>query len=278
MKTPKFLYILIAVFCIFAIIAGVYAQFIEGGSNVIKTSNEKGNVINEKDVEQIKTEFNDLFTNTINLNGFDDSGIEKMYPNEGIVYSGYKKKEETESYDVNIDLPVINIKSEVAKSFNENTNAIFVTKGNEVLTKKDTTTITRYSIDYVGCVNGNILSLAIRSTLKEGDGTQRVMIQTYNYNLSTNTVVKLNDVITVKELNKEDVNKKIHNTIEEAIKQEKAIQEMGYNTVFTRDIENDMYTVDGATTFFFGENKNLYIIYAYGNNNFTSEMDIILYE
>ncbi len=33
MKEPKILYILIGIFCVFAIIAGIYAQIVEGGSN-----------------------------------------------------------------------------------------------------------------------------------------------------------------------------------------------------------------------------------------------------
>ena len=37
MKNPKILYILITIFCVFAIIAGIYAQFIDvnqGGINI----------------------------------------------------------------------------------------------------------------------------------------------------------------------------------------------------------------------------------------------------
>ena len=66
MKTPKTLYILIAVFCVFAIIAGIYAQFIEGNS---KNTNKIGDTTVVKDRETIKKEFYNLFTDTLNLNG-----------------------------------------------------------------------------------------------------------------------------------------------------------------------------------------------------------------
>ena len=64
MKTPKTLYILIAVFCVFAIIAGIYAQFIEGKST---NTNKIGDTTVVKDRETIKEEFYNLFTDTLNL-------------------------------------------------------------------------------------------------------------------------------------------------------------------------------------------------------------------
>ena len=277
MKTPKALYILIGVFCIFAIIAGIYAQFIEG--NPSKT-NTLGNeyIVSEKDKETIKAEFNDLFTNTINLNEFDTTGIAKIKADNEIVYSAYDITKNEETYEVDIHIPVVNIKNQVASSFNNITQAIFANKANEVLKNTDTNSKIIYSIDYVAFVNGDILSVVIRSTLKEGQSAQRVIIQTYNYNLATNSEVTLNDVITSKSLNKDDVNAKIKAVIKEADDEAKAIESMGYNTVFSRDLENSMYTVDNSGTFFLGNNNELYIIYAYGNQNFTSEMDIVLFE
>ena len=279
MKTPKVLYILIAVFCVFAIIAGIYAQFIEGNINhPVIPSGGNNNISNEKDRETIKTEFQNLFTNTIQLNGADTTGIAKIKDDKEIVYSAYDIIKSEDAYEVNMKIPVVNIRNEVANSFNGITQEIFVTKANEVLKNTDTTKKMIYSIDYVGYVNGDILSLVIRSTLKEGDSAQRIIIQTYNYNLSTNDKVTLNDVITSKSLNKEDINHKIKEVVQEADDEAKAIQNMGYNTIFSRDLTSDIYTVDNSNTFFLGENGNLYVIYAYGNQNFTSEMDIVLFE
>lgn len=278
MKTPKTLYILIGVFCVFAIIAGVYAQFIEKRSGNINTVDDGNYIVGEKDKETIKAEFNDLFINTVNLNGFDTTGITKIREDKEIVYSAYDINKNEEAYEINIHIPVVNIKSDVANSFNQITQAIFANKATEVLRKTDKDSKAIYSIDYVAYVNGDILSVIIRSTLKEGKSAQRVIIQTYNYNLSTNTEVTLNDLITKKALNKDDVNAKIKSVVKEADEEAKAIQSMGYNTVFTRDLENSMYTVDNSGTFFLDGNNHLYIIYAYGNQNFTSEMDIVLFE
>lgn len=281
MKNPKIMYILIALFCIFAIIAGIYAQFIsKDKDNLIygDGSDNSENVVEEKTAETIKAQFEELFTNTINLNSYDTTGIKKIATDKEIVYTAYDMSESKDAYELNIKIPVLNIKSEVATTYNGITQALFANKASEILKKKDTTSKTIYSIDYVGYVNDNILSLVIRSTLKEGDSPQRVMIQTYNYNLATNAKVSLTDLITSKELNTSDVNSRIQTVINEADSESKAVQSMGYNQVFTRDLTSQIYTIDNTTTYFLGPNKDLYIIYAYGNQNFTSEMDIVLFE
>ena len=241
--------------------------------NVIK---ESGSVNEEKDAETIKSEFDDLFTNTINLNGVDTTGIVRMNPNEEIVYSAYDIDRTELAYDLDINIPLVNINTEVAKSFNQNTQAIFANKANEILKKTDETSQTIYSIDYVAFVNNDILSIAIKSTLKEGQNAQRVMVQTYNYNLATGMQVSLNDLITIKSLNKSDVEEKIKSVVQEADNAAKAIQGMGYEDIFSRDLSSDIYTVDNSKTFLLGNDNRLYIIYPYGNNNFTSEMDIVL--
>lgn len=277
MKTPKALYILIAVFCIFAIIAGIYAQFIEGKNKHLNNENEENTIVGEKNRETIKAEFNNLFTNTINLNGFDTTAIVKLKSDQEIIYA-LDKTESTDAYEINIHVPVVNIKSDVASSFNKVTQAVFANKANEILKKTNTETKTLYNIDYVAYVNENILSVVIKSTLKEGQSAQRVMVQTYNYNLTNGTEIKLNDLITRKALNKDEVNDKIKAVVKEADDEAKAVASAGYNEVFSRDLSSNMYTVENSGIFFLGNNQQLYIIYAYGNQNFTSEMDIVLFE
>ena len=52
---------------------------------------------------------------------------------------------------------------------------------------------------------------------------------------------------------------------------------MGYNEIYVRDLTSDIYSVDNAGAYFLGPNGNLYIVYAYGNSEFTSEMDIVMF-
>ena len=51
-----------------------------------------------------------------------------------------------------------------------------------------------------------------------------------------------------------------------------------YNQVYIRDLTSDIYTVDNANGYFLGPDGKLYIVYAYGNGEYTSKMDIILFE
>lgn len=279
MKNPKILYILITVFCVFAIIAGIYAQFIDvnqGGINIAEEPTV--NQVVEPTQEEIKDEFNDLFTNTLNLGGYDTTGIQKQNGEQDIVYTAFERSEQSTNYEISINIPVINIKNELANSLNQITQADFVNKANDIISNTESTIMTRYNVDYVAYVNGDVLSLVIKSTLKEGDSAQRIIVRTYNYNLSNNTQVSLNDLITMKRLNRDEVNNKIMEVCTEANESAQTLQNMGYNEIFMRDLTSDIYNVDNAGAYFLGANNELYIVYAYGNNEFTSEMDIILFE
>ena len=242
MKDPKVLYILIILFCIFAIIAGIYAQFIDadmGGLNLADEPTE--NVVPEPTQEEIKSSFNDLFTNTINLGEYDTTGIQKQNGEEEIVYTVFERAETTENYDININIPMINIKNELANSLNQITQADFVNKANDIISNVNSDIMTLYNVDYVAFVNSDILSVVIRSTLKEGNSAQRIIVRTYNYNLDTNTQVSLNELITLKRLNRDDVNNKIIEVCTEANQNAQTLQNMGYNEIFMRDLTSDIY-------------------------------------
>ena len=81
---------------------------------------------------------------------------------------------------------------------------------------------TIYNVDYIAYINEGILSVAIKSSLKEGNGIQRVMVQTYNYNLETGEQVVLNDILNKKGIKTVKVNKKIEEQVERASKEAEA--------------------------------------------------------
>lgn len=286
MKNPKILYILISMFCVFAVIAGIYAQFIDadhGGLDIAgeveQSANEtNSNTINTDSQTEIRASFNNLFTNTLNLGDFDTTGIQKINKEQDIVYSIVDKQEETDKYELNIHIPAINIDNELATTLNNATQTTFINKANEIIADTESTVKTIYSIDYVAYVNESILSLVIRSTLKEGNSAQRIMIQTYNYNLNTTGEASLIDLATIKKLNREEVNNKIMEVATEANTEAQTLQNMGYSQTYVRDLNSDIYSIDGANVYFLGPNEELYIVYPYGNNEFTSAMDIVLFE
>lgn len=281
MKKRNLLYITITIICVIAIIAGVYYQIFSNSPRQNTTTNEvEENNQNEKiDIEEIKEEFNSLFNNSFDDQGYDTSSIKKIptLEEKDVVYAAYNIKEEKdEKYSVDINLPVFNVQGEVANEFNQTTQSLFADKANSVLSNSKEFTI--YNIEYVSYLNENILSLVIKSTLKEGNKPQRVIVQTYNYNIETGEKVTLNEVLEAKGILAKDVNKKIEEHVLEANRRAEAISDALAQTgqsVYIRDINNAMYVTDNANHFFMGLDGQIYIVYPYGNSNFTSEMDVI---
>ena len=129
-----------------------------------------------------------------------------------------------------------------------------------------------------GNKRGNdILSLAINATLKEGSNPQRVIVQTYNYNLATGEEVKLEEILSQKNLVQSEVQNKINETIQKAKQEAEIMVQSGY-PVYNRDLTSEIYKLSNISNYCLGPNGNLYIIFAYGNQNHTSAMDIVLYE
>lgn len=279
MKNQKLIFILVGAFCVLALIAGIYAQFFIGSSNKDNTQNPDNGINNEKKPktqEAIKSQFASLFTNEIISNNYDETNLQKRDPSKGIVYSAYDIQKQEENYELDIHLPVINIKNTVATDFNKITQSIFANKASDILNNKYTEKVI-YSVDYISYVNDNILSLVIKSTLKQGNNPQRVIVQTYNYNLATGEKVQLVDILAKKNIIQSDCQNKIHEIVTKAQEEAEVLVQSGY-TVYNRNLSDSMYQIANISTFFLGQNGELYIIFAYGNQNFTSEMDVVLYE
>ena len=282
MNKRYIIYIVIAIICVIAIVAGVYNQVFGNKPKQNILTNE---IIDEQnpneviDPEILKEEFNSLFNNSFDDQGYDTTAIQKIQrlEEQDIIYAAYNIKEEKdEKYSVDINLPVFNVQGDVAAEFNATTQAIFADKANDVLSKSDKYTI--YNVEYVAYLNENILSLVIKSTLKEGDTAQRIIVQTYNYDIVTGQKLTLNEVLEAKGIEQREVNKKIERQVEEANRQAEAISEAliaSGQTVYRRDVNNAMYVTDNVNHFFLGLDGEIYIVYPYGNSNFTSEMDII---
>lgn len=279
MKNNKIIFILIGAFCVLALIAGIYAQFFVGGSNNSNTQNLDININNEikpKTQEAIKSQLTSLFTNEILSNNYDETNLQKRDISKGIVYSAYDIQKQEENYELDVHLPVINIKNTVATDFNKMTQSIFADKASDILNNKYTEKVI-YSVDYISYVNENILSLVIKSTLKQGNNPQRVIVQTYNYNLETGEKIQLVDILAKKNIIQSDCQNKIHEVVTKAQEEAQVLVQSGY-TVYNRNLSDSMYQISNISTFFLGKNEELYIIFAYGNQNFTSEMDVVLYE
>ena len=282
-KNRMIIFILIGVFCVLAIIAAIYAQFVAtdyddiGDEPTINVGNNNNTGIErEKNQDEIKTQFNGLFTNTVNTGDYDLSTVDKLYDDRDIVYSAYTINESNDNYEINVNLPVVNIAGDVVSEFNGITQELFADKAAEVMNSVNAYK-TIYNVDYAVFINNGILSVAIKSLLKEGNNPQRTIVQTYNYDLQTGERVEIGRILSNLGLTTDEVQNKIREIVNEAAEAANILEQSGYS-VFKRNLEDSMYNMNNLTTYMLGPSNELYIIFAYGNRNFTSEMDIVLYE
>jgi hypothetical protein len=222
--------------------------------------------------------FDKLFQNKLDYQGSNVNtlGVTKKDVSKDIVYTAVSTKRVSDNrYDIDLNIPLINMLNNTSvESFNKKIQSLFVDKANDIIQNATQNTI--YNIDYMAYVNTNILSLVIRSTLKEGNNPQRVIIQTYNYNLSTNEEMTLEQILEIKGLSAKDVEKVIENQIKVANEEADRLKRLGYN-VYTRDLASSIYKTDNTDNYILGPNNKLYVIYPYGNANNTDEMDVIVF-
>lgn len=254
---------LIVVVCII-VLGNDFTNSIFGIKNrAMKTEEEEAKLI---------AEFDTLFNNNVQY-GNNSIEIKKKDSDKEAIYTGYEKKENNAgNYDIDLKIPYINIDLPGIEEYNQEIYDIFQAKAESVLASEDKNII--YTLEYQAYIEDNILSLIIRSTLKQGSQPQQIVVQTYNYDLENEKGITLKDEINYLNLNEEEVQTKIRSEIQKEQDQAESLQELGY-TIFSRDVNSDIYNIDN-TSLFFVHNQNLYIIYAYGNDALTSEIDIIV--
>ena len=261
--------------CIICVIVTFYIQFyaridiakVVGIDQEVKFGNKT-----EEEKNQLDMDFFKVFNNNIeNLGG--DYNSKKEDSTNDLVYTKYKKKEtKTNSYDLEIHIPYINIKNEIIYKYNKEIEEVFVNMANKVIKSENRNII--YTVEYVANVHDGILSVMIHSNFKEGTNAQRVIIKTYNYDLRNNEEVTLEEMLKFEQLEEKNIQEQINSEIK--VKQQKVedLKQLGYK-IYSRDVNNDIYKIENTTEFYITEDV-LYIIYAYGNKSETSEMDLII--
>ena len=268
------IYIIIIIFCLIAIGIAFYMQFFKDE----KLGLILGIVKEEEDAEikQLKENFLNIFDNSIDVITQYNGNLNKIKEDDDVILIAYNTQEQKENYNVDFKIPYFNINSENAKKYNQQIKSLFKDKSESVLSSTSRKNII-YNVKYKAYENNNILSLVILSELKEGESNERIIIQTYNYNLQTNEMVSINDIIKEKNINIANANNRIKNEINNSQEQNLKLAELGYN-VTIRDTSKEEYKIENATEYFLGENGYLYVIYAYGNNDFTSELDVVIFK
>ena len=264
------IYILILIVCVIAIGTAIYMQFFKDEKiGLIFGVNKE----EDTDIKQQKENFLNIFDNSINIVSNYNGNINKIRKEDDVILVAYNVQEQNDKYTVDLKIPYFNINSINAKKFNQEIKATFKDKSESIISSNSS----KNRVKYKAFENNNILSLIILSELKEGNSNERIIIQTYNYNLQTNEIVSINDILKQKNIEIFDANKKIKNEINSSQEQNIKLSELGYN-VTVRDTNKDEFKIENATEYFLGENGYLYVVYPYGNNEFTSELDVVIFK
>lgn len=268
----KLIYLSAIIVCVVSVPLAAYYQSYKN-KNVAKPNEEIQQEIIDK--EQItKDEFNNIFSNELKTDK--QYNTEKLNENYDLVFTRITgEKNESGKYNISLQIPCININKDQISKYNKQITDTFYEKSRDIMQSQNSNNVV-YTVQYVANIKDNILSLMIKSSLKEGSNAQRIIIQTYNYNIVEDKEVTLEEILNKKSIQVSSAEKKIKEEIQKSQNQVTELEKLGY-TIYKRDLEADIYKIQKTTEFYLDGNDNLYIIYAYGNSTETSEMDIVLF-
>lgn len=272
MKKARIIIFGIIVFiCIIAIGVGLYFSFTENDYKKAIEKTNSGSEISEDELSKLKNNFDNIFQNDI-IGA--NNNIQKKDKSLDVVYTSAERVELIPNkYDLDVQIPQINLEDSEIQKCNTEIKSLFQNKTANILAEAEQYTV--FKVKFHTYINENILSLAIKANLKEGTKPEREIIKTYNIDLQNKKLLSLNDIIEKKNLNKNNIENQINIQIKKQKEYEKSLANLGYE-IYTRNIDDDMYKLENTDNFILGEKSHLYIIYAYGNNNFTSETDLII--
>ena len=192
MKKTRIIIISLIIFlCVIAVAVAIIFQMTE--NDYKKAANKEQSTAD--DIELIKNNFNNIFNNDITGNY---ENVQKEDENKAVVYTTAEKEETIPNkYDLDVQIPKINIDNEITKKWNSEIKSTFQNKAANILSNTEKYTV--YKVKYHTYINNNILSLIVKANLKEGGNPERVIIKTYNYDLEKNAEVSLNDIISNKQ-------------------------------------------------------------------------------
>lgn len=270
-------FVIVILLCILSLSIGIYAQIFYRYSDTdpFMLGIGVGKTQEKAEITALKKGFNDIFTNDIT--GQTRVNVKKKQDGKDIVYSSKNVNEkEEDKYNIVASIPHINIDSSYAEKLNLMIDRDYVDRIEEIIQNSDANI--DYSVSYKAYLNGDLLSLIIKETIHEGKNPQSARIKTYNYYLAQNTEVSILDVAQAKKLDKNDMQKQIYAEIEENNKKIEQLKNQNNYSYKTRDKNDSMYKIENTENFMVDNNGYLYIIYAYGNKENTTSIDVVIFE
>ena len=265
----KIVYISIISICILSILLVLYVQYFDV-KTVTKVGTLKGK--SEEGYEILKSKFNELFTNSLQKYDEKYQSLKKEISKD-LVYTGYTNKQiKDNSYNIDVKIPYINIDNSTINKYNQELKETFEGKAEDILKTKNKNST--YTVVYSSYIQDGILSIIIRAYLKEGSNPQRIIIETYNYNLDEEKEINLSELLNLKSVDKDYVQQKVNEEIELEHKKAEDLKAIGH-PIFDRNLQDEMYKVENIEEFYYHDGS-IYIIFPYGNDKHTSELDIVI--
>ena len=218
----------------------------------------------------MRAEFNELLTNSIQ--NYDDKYQNKKESlTNDLVYTGFEKSESSgQDYDIQVKIPYINVKGNEIKKFNNEIKSTFIDKVDAIMNNKNKHST--YSVQYGSYLQDGILSVVIKAEIQEGTSAQRTIIKTYNYDLDNNKKVDFEELLKQKSVSQTHAQDRINKEAQAGEKKAQDYKSMGYD-IYERNLDDKMYKIENVDEFYFHDGT-IYVIFAYGNNKFTNEVDI----
>lgn len=269
-------FVIVGLLCILALSIGIYAQIFYRYSDTdpFILGIGVGKTQEAVEITKMKNEFNNIFTNDVS--GETTTDIIKKETDKELIYTIQNIVEkENDKYNIVANIPYINIDSNAVEKINSEINKKYIEKIEKIM--EDSKEYQDYNVAYKAYLNGELLSIIIRENIKEGRNTQSSKITTYNYSLSLEREVSINDIIKVKEYDTKKLQKEIDAQIEDLNKKDEELKNQ-YTEVRLRDVSNQMYKIENTENFIVNQDGYLYLIYAYGNKENTNKIDLIIFE
>lgn len=273
----KYVFMLsLVLICIVALSLGIYGQFFYkySATDPLMLGINIGAKKTAEEYALLESNFNQIFDNTLEVNS-EEVRVDKLELEKDVVYTVYNLVNEDETYySVDAQIPVININSETARKVNSEIKNEYYNKANAIMRQSEGNTV--YKVSYKAYVNSDVLSIVIKASLKEEGKSEKVSIKTYAYSMAAEKLVSLEELIELKKTTKEIVQNTINHEIKTAYENAKIIA-AEYGTLYERDLDSDIYKIESSNVYFLTDDGYVYVVYPYGNDDYTNEMDIVIF-
>ena len=269
-------FVVLALICILALCIGIYTQFFYkyAATDPFLIGINLGAEKTKEEYALLEANFNGLFTNELKVNS-ENVDVEKIKGSNDIVYTAYDIKQEDETYySIDVKLPIININTSYIKELNQQIKTDFYESANSYMRQKEMNVV--YSVDYAAYINEQILSIVVKASLREGENPEKIIVKTYNYNMLEDKEVSLEDLITYKGTSVEFIQNTINDEIKTAYDNAVIIADQ-FGHMYDRDLKSDMYKVENTENYFLTQDGYVYVVYSYGNKEYTNVVDIIIF-